>query len=223
MYEAGGIPLNLPVMSLGETQVRPTAMLWRNLAAMSIEEMLRANPIDGVVLLGGCDKTIPALLMAAASVDLPALVVPGGPMLTGTFRGKPLGCGTDVWRLSARRSGPGMLSEADFLESESSMIRSRGHCNTMGTASTMACMAEALGTTMPGLAGTPGAGQPAARAAHTPPVRLAVEMVAAERRPSHGAVRRVVPQRDRRAGRDRRIDQRGRAPAGDRRPAGRSR
>ncbi len=100
VWEAGGVPLNLPVMSLGETQVRPTAMLWRNLAAMSIEEMLRANPIDGVVLLGGCDKTIPALLMAAASVDLPALVIPGGPMLTGTFRGQPLGCGTDVWRLS---------------------------------------------------------------------------------------------------------------------------
>ena len=100
VYEAGGIPLNLPVVSLGETHVRPTAMLWRNMAAMATEEMLRANPIDGVVLLGGCDKTIPSLLMAAASVDLPAVVVPGGPMLTGTFRGVPLGCGTDVWRLS---------------------------------------------------------------------------------------------------------------------------
>ena len=100
VHEAGGIPLNLPVVSLGETQVRPTAMLWRNMAAMAIEEMLRANPIDAVVLLGGCDKTIPALLMAAASVDLPAVVVPGGPMLTGTFQGRPLGCGTDVWRLS---------------------------------------------------------------------------------------------------------------------------
>ena len=97
VYEAGGIPLNLPVVSLGETQVRPTAMLWRNMAAMAIEEMLRANPIDGVVLLGGCDKTIPALLMAAASVDLPSVVLPGGPMLTGTFRGVALGCGTDVW------------------------------------------------------------------------------------------------------------------------------
>ena len=104
VYEAGGIPLELPVVSLGETQVRPTAMLWRNMAAMATEEMLRANPIDGVVLLGGCDKTIPSLLMAAASVDLPAVVVPGGPMLTGTFRGVPLGCGTDVWRLS--RGGP---------------------------------------------------------------------------------------------------------------------
>ena len=100
VWEAGGVPLDMPVVSLGETQVRPTAMLWRNMAAMAIEEMIRANPIDGVVLLGGCDKTIPALLMGAASVDLPAVVVPGGPMLTGTFRGVPLGCGTDVWRLS---------------------------------------------------------------------------------------------------------------------------
>ena len=98
VYEAGGTPLNMPVMSLGETQMRPTAMLFRNLAAMEIEEVLRANPVDGVVLLGGCDKTIPALLMAAASVDVPAVVMPGGPMLTGHFRGKPLGCGTDVWR-----------------------------------------------------------------------------------------------------------------------------
>src|SRR5262245_22127059 len=96
VWEAGAVPLKLPVVSLGETQVRPTAMLWRNMAAMAIEEMLRANPVDGVALLGGCDKTIPALLMAAASVDLPALVVPGGPMLTGTFRGVPLGCGTDA-------------------------------------------------------------------------------------------------------------------------------
>ena len=110
VYEAGGIPLNLPVVSLGETLVRPTAMLWRNMAAMATEEMLRANPIDGVVLLGGCDKTIPSLLMAAASVDLPAVVMPGGPMLTGTFRGVPLGCGTDVWRLSEEVRA-GTLSE----------------------------------------------------------------------------------------------------------------
>ncbi len=110
ILEAGGVPLELPVVSLGETLVRPTAMLWRNMAAMATEEMLRANPIDGVVLLGGCDKTIPALLMAAASVDMPAVVVPGGPMLTGTFRGVALGCGTDVWRLSEEVRG-GTLSE----------------------------------------------------------------------------------------------------------------
>ena len=182
VYEAGGIPLNLPVVSLGETQVRPTAMLWRNMAAMATEEMLRANPIDGVVLLGGCDKTIPALLMAAASVDLPAVVIPGGPMLTGTFRGAALGCGTDVWRLSEEVRG-GTLSEEQFLKSESSMIRSRGHCNTMGTASTMALVAEALGTTMPGIAGTPAADSRLLEASHNTG-RLAVEMVAEQRRPS---------------------------------------
>ncbi|MBG0561467.1 IlvD/Edd family dehydratase [Actinoplanes aureus] len=182
IHQAGGIALNLPVMSLGETQVRPTAMLWRNLAAMSIEEMLRANPIDGVVLLGGCDKTIPALLMAAASVDLPAVVVPGGPMLTGTFRGVPLGCGTDVWKLSEEVRA-GTLSAAEFQRSESSMIRSRGHCNTMGTASTMGLLAEVLGMTLPGVAGTPAPDSRLLEAAHATGV-LAVEMVEKDRRPS---------------------------------------
>ncbi|QNP68986.1 dihydroxy-acid dehydratase [Streptomyces roseirectus] len=181
VYEAGGIPLDLPVVSLGETQVRPTAMLWRNMAAMATEEMLRANPIDGVVLLGGCDKTIPSLLMAAASVDLPAVVVPGGPMLTGTFRGRPLGCGTDVWRLSEEVRA-GTLSQADFTRSESAMIRSKGHCNTMGTASTMALVAEALGTVVPGLAGTPAPDSRLLQAAHGTG-KLAVEMVAGDRRP----------------------------------------
>jgi len=182
VYEAGGIPLNLPVVSLGETLVRPTAMLWRNMAAMAIEEMLRANPIDGVVLLGGCDKTIPALLMAAASVDLPAVVIPGGPMLTGTFRGQPLGCGTDVWRLSEEVRA-GTLSEAEFLQSESSMIRSRGHCNTMGTASTMGLLAETLGMVLPGLAGTPAADSRLLERSHETG-RLVVEMVAGRRTPS---------------------------------------
>ena len=175
VYEAGGIPLNLPVVSLGETLVRPTAMLWRNMAAMAMEEMFRANPIDGLVLLGGCDKTIPALLMAAASVGIPAVVVPGGPMLNGTFRGRPLGCGTDVWRLSEEVRA-GNLSQESFLRSESSMIRSKGHCNTMGTASTMAIMAEALGTTLPGLAGTPAADARLLEGAHESG-RLAVELV----------------------------------------------
>ncbi|MGW3425081.1 dihydroxy-acid dehydratase [Streptomyces phaeochromogenes] len=181
VYEAGGIPLDLPVVSLGETQVRPTAMLWRNMAAMATEEMLRANPIDGVVLLGGCDKTIPSLLMAAASVDLPAVVVPGGPMLTGTFRGTPLGCGTDVWRLSEEVRA-GTLSQEQFTRSESAMIRSRGHCNTMGTASTMALVAEALGTVVPGVAGTPAPDSRLLEAAHGTG-RLAVDMVAVDRRP----------------------------------------
>ena len=182
VYEAGGIPLELPVVSLGETQVRPTAMLWRNMAAMATEEMLRANPIDGVVLLGGCDKTIPALLMAAASVDLPAVVVPGGPMLTGHFRGEALGCGTDVWRLSEEVRA-GTLSEAMFLRSESSMIRSKGHCNTMGTASTMALVAEALGMVVPGLAGTPAPDARLLEGAHATG-RLAVQLVKDGVRPS---------------------------------------
>ncbi|MCA2184362.1 IlvD/Edd family dehydratase [Nonomuraea cavernae] len=182
VWAAGGIPLNLPVVSLGETNVRPTAMLWRNLAAMATEEMLRANPIDGVVLLGGCDKTIPSLLMAAASVDLPAVVLPGGPMLTGHFRGVPLGCGTDVWRLSEEVRA-GTLSREAFLRSESSMIRSRGHCNTMGTASTMACVAEALGMTLPGTAGTPAPDSRLLQRSHETG-RLAVELVRRGRRPS---------------------------------------
>lgn len=182
IWEAGGIPHNLPVVSLGETQVKPTAMLWRNMAAMAIEEMLRANPIDGVVLLGGCDKTIPALLMAAASVNLPAIVVPGGPMLTGTFRGEPLGCGTDVWRLSEEMRS-GKLSNQQFLKSESSMIRSKGHCNTMGTASTMAVVAEALGMTIPGFAGTPAPDARLLTLSHETG-RLIVEMIREDRRPS---------------------------------------
>src|ERR671913_416057 len=175
VYEAGAIPWNLPVVSLGETLVRPTAMLWRNMAAMAMEEMFRANPIDGLVLLGGCDKTIPALLMAAASVDLPAVVLSGGPMLNGTFRGQPLGCGTDVWRLSEEVRA-GTLSAELFMRSESSMIRSRGHCNTMGTASSMSIMAEALGMTIPGLAGTPAPDSRLLEGAHESG-RLAVELV----------------------------------------------
>jgi dihydroxy-acid dehydratase len=194
VWAAGGVPLNLPVVSLGETLVRPTAMLWRNMAAMAIEEMIRANPIDGVVLLGGCDKTIPALLMAAASVDLPAVVVPGGPMLNGTFRGTPLGCGTDVWRLSEEVRA-GTLSKAAFIDSESSMIRSRGHCNTMGTASTIGLLAEALGMVLPGTAGIPAPDSRLLARAHETG-RLAVDLVARDLRPSRvlgpGAFRNAI-------------------------------
>ena len=182
IWEAGGVPLDLPVVSLGETQVRPTAMLWRNMAAMATEEMLRANPIDGVVLLGGCDKTIPSLLMAAASVDLPAIVVPGGAMKTGTFQGVALGCGTDVWRLSEEVRG-GTLSEKEFLKSESSMISSKGHCNTMGTASTMELVTEALGMIIPGLAGTPAVDARLLENSHETG-KLIVDLIAADRRPS---------------------------------------
>ena len=182
IWEAGGVPLNMPAVSLGETQVRPTAMLWRNMSAMATEELLRANPIDGVVLLGGCDKTIPSLLMAAASVDLPAIVVPGGPMLTGTYKGKALGCGTDVWKFSEELRA-GKMSEEDFLKSESSMIRSRGHCNTMGTASTMGCVAEALGMTIPGVAGTPAPDSRLLQSAQETG-RLIVQMIKDDRKPS---------------------------------------
>ncbi len=180
VWEAGGIPLNLPMVSLGETNLRPTAMLFRNMAAMAAEEMLRANPVDGAVLLGGCDKTIPSLVMGTASVDLPALVVPGGPMLNGTFRGVALGCGTDVWRLSEEVRA-GTMSEQDFMDSESAMIRSRGHCNTMGTASTMGLLTEVLGLTVPGTAGLPAPDSRLLERAHEAG-RLAVELATEGRR-----------------------------------------
>ena len=194
IWEAGGVPHNLPMVSLGETNVRPTAMLWRNMVAMATEEMIRANPIDGVILLGGCDKTIPALLMGAASVNLPTIIVPGGPMLNGTFKGRPLGCGTDVWRFSADVRA-GKMSQEEFNASESSMIRSKGHCNTMGTASTMGCMAEALGMTLPGLAGTPAADTRLLKASHESGRRI-VEMVREDLKPqdilTFGAFRNAI-------------------------------
>src|SRR6202789_4007270 len=148
VWEAGGVPLEFPVMSLGETQMRPTAMLFRNLVAMDVEESIRANPIDAVVLLGGCDKTTPAQLMGAASVDLPTAVVSSGPMLNGKFRGRDIGSGTDVWKFSeAVRAGE--MSMREFLSAESGMSRSPGTCMTMGTASSMASMVEAMGLTLP--------------------------------------------------------------------------
>ncbi|RFB04588.1 IlvD/Edd family dehydratase [Parvularcula marina] len=148
VWEAGGLPLEFPAMSLGETQMRPTAMLFRNLLAMEVEESIRGNPIDGVVLLGGCDKTTPGQLMGAASVDLPTLVISSGPMLNGKFRGKNIGSGTDVWRLSeAVRAGE--ITKEDFFAAESAMSRSRGFCNTMGSASSFAAVAESLGVAMP--------------------------------------------------------------------------
>jgi L-arabonate dehydrase len=154
VYEAGGFPLEFPVMSLGETLMRPTAMLFRNLVSMDVEESIRANPIDGVILLAGCDKTTPALLMGAASCDLPAIMVSGGPMLNGKFRGKDIGSGTDVWRFSEEvRSG--VMTECEFLEAEGCMNRSDGHCMTMGTASTMASVVEALGIGLPTNAAIP--------------------------------------------------------------------
>jgi L-arabonate dehydrase len=154
VYEAGGFPLEFPVMSLGETLLRPTAMLYRNLASMDVEESIRGNPMDGVVLLMGCDKTTPSLLMGASSVDLPTIGVSGGPMLSGKWRGQELGSGTGVWSMSEQVRA-GTLRLQDFLEAESCMHRSHGHCMTMGTASTMACMVEALGVGLPGNAAFP--------------------------------------------------------------------
>lgn len=154
VYEAGGFPVEFPVMSLGETILRPTSMLFRNLVSMDVEESIRANPIDGVVLLCGCDKTTPALLMGAASCDLPAVVVSGGPMLTGRFRGKGLGSGTAVFSMSEDVRA-GRMPENEFVEAEACMSRSAGHCNTMGTASTMAGLVEALGMGLPGNATIP--------------------------------------------------------------------
>ena len=154
VYEAGGLPLEFPVMSLGETNLRPTAMLFRNLVSMDVEESIRGNPIDGVVLLCGCDKTTPSLVMGAASCDLPALVVSGGPMLNGNFHGQRIGSGTAVWSMSEDvRAGKMKLD--DFMDAESCMSRSAGHCMTMGTASTMASMVEALGLGLPHNAAIP--------------------------------------------------------------------
>ena len=154
VLEAGGFPLEFPVMSLGETLLRPTAMLFRNLASMDVEESIRANPLDGVVLLMGCDKTTPSLLMGAASCDIPTIGISGGPMLSGRFRGKQIGSGTGVWQMSeAVRAGT--MSQEEFTAAESCMHRSKGHCMTMGTASTMASMVEALGVSLPGNAAIP--------------------------------------------------------------------
>jgi dihydroxy-acid dehydratase len=152
--EAGGIPVEFPVFSNGESNLRPTAMLTRNLAAMDTEEAIRGNPIDGVVLLVGCDKTTPALLMGAASCDLPTIVVTGGPMLNGKHHGKDVGSGTLVWQAHEEYKA-GRISLEQFMDMEASMSRSAGTCNTMGTASTMACMAESLGTSLPHNAAIP--------------------------------------------------------------------
>jgi len=154
VWEAGGFPLEFPVMSLGETQLRPTAMFFRNLASMDVEESIRGNPIDGVVLLMGCDKTTPSLMMGAASCDLPTIGLSGGPMLSGKFHGRDLGSGTGLWQMSEQVRAGAMKVE-EFFEAESCMHRSKGHCMTMGTASTMASMVESLGMSLPGNAAIP--------------------------------------------------------------------
>lgn len=175
VYEAGGYPLEFPVMSLGESLMRPTTMLFRNLASMDVEETLRANPIDGVVLLTGCDKTTPSTIMGACSVDLPTLVVNGGPMLNGKYGGKDIGSGTDLWKFTDDLRA-GRMTMEQYMEAESCMSRSDGHCMTMGTASTMACMVEALGLTLPGAAAIPAADSRRRRLAHLSGNRI-VQMV----------------------------------------------
>jgi dihydroxy-acid dehydratase len=187
VWEAGGLPIEFPAMSLPETQMRPTAMLFRNLLAMEVEESIRANPIDGVVLLGGCDKTTPGLLMGAASVDLPAIFVSSGPQLNGRYRGKAIGSGTDVWRFSeAVRAGE--MSLADFMAAESGMTRSAGVCNTMGTASTMASLLEGLGLCLSDNAALPAVDARRRALAHMSGVRI-VQMVRDDLRISNIATR----------------------------------
>jgi len=180
VWEAGGLPLEFPAMSLGETQMRPTAMLFRNLVAMEVEESIRGNPIDAVVLLGGCDKTTPGQLMGAASVDLPSIVVSTGPMLNGKFRGCDIGSGTDVWKFSeAVRAG--QMSTDDIMAAESGMSRTPGTCMTMGSASTMACLMEAMGLALPFNATTPAVDAGRRRIAHESG-RLIVQMARDELR-----------------------------------------
>src|ERR1700761_1674287 len=174
VLQAGGFPVEFPVMSLGETLLKPTAMLFRNLASMDVEESIRGNPIDGVVLLCGCDKTTPSLVMGAASVNIPTIVVSGGPMLTGKYRGHDIGT-SDVWRFSeAHRAGK--MTDDELFTAEACMLRSRGHCAVMGTASTMACMVESLGLTLPENAAIPAADSRRKVLAHLSGIRI-VEMV----------------------------------------------
>jgi len=189
VWEAGGLPLEFPAMALGETQMRPTAMLFRNLLAMEVEESIRANPIDGVVLLGGCDKTTPGQLMGAASVDLPTIVVSAGPMLNGRFKGRAIGSGTDVWRFSEEVRG-GEMSLADFFSAEAGMSRSAGTCMTMGTASTMASIVEAMGLCLPDNAALPAVDARRRTLAHRTGRRI-VEMVREDLRLSHIATRQA--------------------------------
>jgi dihydroxy-acid dehydratase len=175
VLEAGGLPLEFPVFSCGESNLRPTAMLFRNLASMDVEEAIRANPMDGVVLMAGCDKTTPSLLMGAASCDLPAILISGGPMLNGKYRGKDIGSGTDVWKFSEEVRA-GTMTVEQFMEAESGMSRSPGHCMVMGTASTMASMAESLGMTLTANAAYPAVDARRARLARLTGRRI-VEMV----------------------------------------------
>jgi dihydroxy-acid dehydratase len=182
VLQAGGFPLEFPVMSLGESLMKPTTMLYRNLMAMDVEESIRSYPLDGVVLLTGCDKTNPASILGAASADIPAIVVTGGPMLNGHWRGKQLGSCSDCWHYNEERRA-GRISEAEFTEIENSLSRSNGHCMTMGTASTMACVTEGLGLTLPGAAAIPAVDSRRAQVAETAG-RTIVDLVERDLKPS---------------------------------------
>lgn len=182
IYEAGGFPVEFPVFSTGESTLRPTAMMFRNLASMDVEEAIRGTPLDGVVLLVGCDKTTPSLLMGAASVDIPAIVVTGGPMLNGWFQGERVGSGTHLWKFSEAVKA-GEMTQEEFLEAEAAMSRSPGSCNTMGTASTMASMAEALGMALSGNAAIPAVDSRRRVIAHLSGRRI-VQMVKDDLKPS---------------------------------------
>ena len=182
IWQGGGFPIELPAMSLSEPFVKPSTMLYRNMLAMEAEELLRSHPIDGVVLMGGCDKTTPALLMGAASMDIPAIFVPAGPMLRGNYRNQFLGSGTDSWRFWDELRA-GTIDEEEWYEAESGIARSPGHCMTMGTASTMTSAAEALGMTLPGAASIPAADSNHARMASATGRRI-VDMVWEDYRPS---------------------------------------
>jgi dihydroxy-acid dehydratase len=182
VVQAGGFPVELPAISLAEPFVKPTTMLYRNLLAIETEELLRSHPIDGAVMMGGCDKTTPALLMGAISMDLPAIFLPAGPMLRGNWKGKTLGSGSDVWKYWAEKKA-GTISEAEWYEMEAGIARSYGHCMTMGTASTLTAIAEALGFTLPGASSIPAADASHLRMASASGA-MAVDMIWADRKPS---------------------------------------
>ena len=217
VLQAGGFPLEFPVMSLGESLMKPTTMLYRNLMAMDVEESIRSYPLDGVVLLTGCDKTNPASIMGAASADIPAIVVTGGPMLNGHWRGRELGSCTDCWHYHEELRA-GRITEEEWVEIENSMSRSNGHCMTMGTASTMACVTEALGLTLPGGAAIPAVDSRRHQLAEAAG-RQIVELVETRPEAVGHPHARGVRERDPRAARDLGLDERDHPPDRLRGPA----
>ncbi len=217
VLQAGGFPLEMPAIALAETFQKPTTMLYRNLLAMETEELLRSYPVDGCVLMGGCDKTTPALLMGAISMNLPAIFMPAGPMLSGHWRDQTLGSGSDVWKYWAEKRAGNLERGSRGSEIEDGIARSPGHCMTMGTASTMTSAAEAMGFTLPGAASIPAADSRHARMAADTGRRI-VEMVWEDLKPRDLVDAAEHRQRDHHGARARRLDQRHRAPGRDRAP-----